>query len=188
MGFSKEEVEKVVGVLGDGGIILYPTDTFWSLGCDATNSEAVQKLAKINGEHKGLFILALDNDGRLYNYFESIPELAWDIIDLAESPTTHVLPTAKNLAPEVITEDGSAAVRVIKEPFVQALIRKFGRAIVCSTANNSGEIQSNSFMAINESIKEKVDYIVEYGRANKGTIKASSIIKLGLKGEVKVIR
>lgn len=188
MEYSKQEVENVVRVLSEGGIILYPTDILWGLGCDAGNSEAVEKLGRIRGGRKEPYILALDNDGRLYNYFDRIPDMAWDIIELSERPTTLILPGAKNLAPEVITADGSAAVRVIKDSFVASVIRKFGKAIISTSANLTGEDAPSSFDSISQSIKTQVDYIVDYRKTEAFNSKPLAMIKLGLNGEVKVIR
>lgn len=188
MNFSKEEVESCVKVLKDGGVILYPTDTVWGLGCDATNSEAINKIGDIKRNRKGPYILGVDNDGRLFNLFKEIPEVAWDILDLSEKPTTLILPGAMNLAPEVIAEDGSAGIRIIKEPFVQAVIRKFGKPIVSTSANISGQPTPSYFNEVSDDIKNAVDHIVAYRQDDTRPFKSSSIIKLGLKGEVKVIR
>jgi L-threonylcarbamoyladenylate synthase len=188
MRYSPEEVEKTVGVLKSGGVILYPTDTVWGLGCDATNSAAVSKLQEIKGKSNGPFIVLIDQEGRLHRIIKEVPEMAWEILELSTSPTTLILPGASNLAPEVIAEDGSVGIRMVAEDFVKMVIKKLGNPIVSTSANFSGSPTPATFAEIDPKLVELVDYIVEYRRDDHAKAKASSIIKLGLKGEVKVIR
>ena len=188
MSYSAEEVAKVVGVLMNGGVILYPTDTVWGLGCDATNSQAVQKIGEIKGNRTGPFIVLIDQEGRLHRFVKQVPEVAWEILELSTTPTTLILPGAEGLAPEVIAEDGSVGIRMVDEDFVKAVIRKLGKPIVSTSANFSGMPTPSTFSEIDRELIKQVDYTVEYRRDDERKAKASSIIKLGIHGEVKVIR
>ena len=184
----KEEIEKCVEILKTGGIILYPTDTVWGLGCDATNEIAVQKIydLKQRSDSKSLIIL-VGNDAMLNNHVKDVPELAWDIIDVSEKPTTIVYPNAKNLANNVIGNDGSIAIRLIKNEFCTQLLYKFRKPIVSTSANLSAAPTPLSLSEINTSIINNVDFVVD-ARFDTGNKKPSSLIKLGLKGEIEILR
>ena len=189
---SKErdlDIQAALDVLRQGGTILYPTDTIWGIGCDATNPEAVRKVFEIKQrEDSKALICLVDSPGRLQRYVRNVPDVAWDIIDLATKPTTVILSGAVNLAPNLLAEDGSVGIRVTNESFSKQLCQRFRKAIVSTSANISGNPSPANFSEISEEIKQAVDYIVENRRDEKTEAKPSSIIKLSAKGEIKIIR
>lgn len=176
-------------MLVSGGLILYPTDTIWGIGCDATNEEAVHRVYELKRrvDSKALITL-LDNPIKLDYYIDEVPSLAWDLIELSEKPLTIIYDGARNIAPNLMAEDGSLAIRVTKEKFSQELCKRFRKALVSTSANISGEPAPANFDDISEEIKQGVDYIVKYRQDDTSKSKASSIIKLGKTGEVKIIR
>ncbi len=183
-----EEIQKAIEVLTAGGLILYPTDTIWGIGCDATNSEAVEKiytLKKRPGTKTMICLVA--NDFMLEQHVTHIPEVAYDILDLATKPTTIVYDGPKGVAKNLIAKDNTLAIRVAKDKFCQYLIGKFKKPIVSTSANLAGEPSPKSFKEIDEQILKGVDYIVNLDR-DKEKSTPSSIIKLGADGTVKVIR
>ena len=186
-----EEINKAIEVLKAGGVILYPTDTIWGLGCDATNAEAADKIFKIKKreESKSLIIL-IDNENKLNRYLKDIPPLAYDLIDNTDTPLTIIYPGAKGLAPNIINSDGSIAIRIPlnKDEFCVKLIEKFGKPIVSTSANISGNPAPISFKYIDKSILDEVDYIVNLRQDETGKNKPSAIIKLEMNGEFKIIR
>lgn len=184
----QEEIQKCIEVLKAGGVILYPTDTVWGLGCDATNEKAVKKIYDIKqrDDAKSLITLVC-NDGMLQKYIKEVPELAWDIIDLATKPTTIIYPEGKNLAQNALAKDGSIGIRLIKNDFCNKLIYKFNKPIISTSANLSGELTPIDFQSISEVIKSNVDYIVN-PQLDEGNHQSSSVLKLALNGEIKVIR
>ena len=183
------EINKCIDVLRQGGIILYPTDTVWGIGCDATNEDAVAKVYKLKKrEDSKSMIILLDNEAKLLSYVREIPQQAWDLIDFSEKPLTIIYPDAKNLARNVIAEDGSIGIRITKDEFCRKLIEKFRKPIVSTSANISGKTAPVDFSSIDKEIQEGVDYVVNL-RQNENTISnPSTIIKLGLRGEFKIIR
>jgi L-threonylcarbamoyladenylate synthase len=185
----REEVNRAVEVMRKGGVILYPTDTIWGIGCDATNPEAVKKVYDIKkrDDSKSL-ILLLENDGHLQRYVKDIPEVAWDIIDLAEKPTTVIFSGAYNLAPQVIAEDGSVGIRLTKDDFCRQLIRRLSKPLVSTSANISGEPSPTSFADVSQEIKNRVDYVVNHRQEERGHSTPSAIIKVGDGGLVEIIR
>lgn len=184
----KDEINKCIEVLKAGGIILYPTDTVWGLGCDATNEVAVKKIYDLKQrEDSKSMIVIVANDAMLNKHVVEVPELAWDIIDLATKPTTIIYPKAKNLAKNVISSDNSIAIRVIKEGFSNQLLYKYNKPIISTSANISGKPTPQNFSEISNEIKLGVDFIVSQ-QFDSGNRKPSSIIKIGLKGEIQVIR
>ncbi len=185
----EEDIKKAFEVLVSGGLILYPTDTIWGIGCDATNEEAVHRVYELKRrvDSKALITL-LDNPIKLDYYIDEVPSLAWDLIELSEKPLTIIYDGARNVAPNLMAEDGSLAIRVTKEKFSQELCRRFRKALVSTSANISGEPAPANFDDISEEIKQGVDYIVKYRQEDTSKSKASSIIKLGKTGEVKIIR
>lgn len=185
----EEDIKKAFEVLVSGGLILYPTDTIWGIGCDATNEEAVHRVYELKRrvDSKALITL-LDNPIKLDYYIDEVPSLAWDLIELSEKPLTIIYDGARNVAPNLMAEDGSLAIRVTKEKFSQELCRRFRKALVSTSANISGEPAPANFDDISEEIKQGVDYIVKYRQEDASKSKASSIIKLGKTGEVKIIR
>lgn len=183
------DVIAALEVLRKGGIILYPTDTIWGIGCDATNAEAVKRIYEIKQreDSKSMLVL-LENPNLMLGYIEEMPEVAWDLIEFAEKPTTIIYDGAKNLAANLIAEDGSIGIRITKEAFTQKLIQRFRKPIVSTSANISGEPSPGNFSEISEAIKSRVDYIVSYRQHEKSNPAPSSIIKLGATGLIKIIR
>lgn len=172
-----------------GGIILYPTDTIWGIGCDATNPEAVAKIYKIKQREDSKSMLVLiDKVGRIPSYVAEMPDLAWDLVEFAEKPLTIIYPNAKNLAKNLIASDGSVGIRVANHDFCSKLIGRFGKPIVSTSANISGKPFPKSFYDIDQEIKDKVDYIVSEEFDNPVSDKPSGIIMLGVNGEIKIIR
>ena len=184
-----EEIKNCVEVLRSGGTILNPTDTIWGIGCDATNASAVDKVyfLKKRMESKSLIIL-LDDPGKLPEYAENIPEIAWDLLKNIDTPLTIIYPNAKNLAKNVIAGDNSIAIRIVKDEFCKKLIEAFGKPVVSTSANVSGESTPLNFRDISREIKDHVDYIVKYSRDHLTALKPSRIIKLKENGEFKIIR
>ncbi len=185
----EKEINKAIEVLKKGGTILYPTDTIWGIGCDATNSKAVQKVLKIKNRPKNFsFIILVDKDRRIVDYVEQVPEITWDLLSGFDMPVTVIYPKAKNLARDVTAKDGSIAIRVVKHEFCQQLIARFGKPIVSTSANISGENPPVMFKDIPEEFKKKVDYVVQIHQQKLSKVKASTIIKLNLNGEFDIIR
>ncbi len=184
-----EDIKKAFDVLVAGGLILYPTDTIWGIGCDATNEEAVRRVYELKKrtDSKALIVM-LDSTAKLNYYVEDVPDIALDLIELADKPLTIIYDGARNVAPNLLADDGSLAIRVTNEKFSQALCQRFRKALVSTSANISGEPAPANFSEISEEIKNGVDYIVNYRREDMIKSKASGIIKLGRTGEVKVIR
>ena len=185
----KEDIEKALEVIRNGGVIIYPTDTIWGLGCDATNEKAVEKIYHIKkrADSKSMLIL-LDSEGRLQSYVREIPEMAWELIDVTDSPLTIIYPGAKNLAPNLINDDGSAGIRITSDPFCKALISRMNKPIVSTSANISGEPAPSYFGEISDDILTKADYIVKWKQEDNIKRKPSSIIKLGMGGLFTIIR
>ena len=185
----KEDIKKACEVMNKGGVVLYPTDTIWGIGCDATNEEAVRRVYEIKkrADSKAMLVL-VDNAVKVDFYVNQAPEIAFDLIELATKPLTIIYDDAKNLAPNLIAEDGSVGIRVTSEAFSNQLCYRFRKAIVSTSANVSGEPSPATFAEISEEIKQAVDYIVQSRQNERTASKSSSIIKLGKGGQVKVIR
>lgn len=185
----QEDIKKACQVLKEGGVILYPTDTIWGLGCDATNPEAIKKVYEIKqrADSKAMLVL-VDSAVKVDFYVTEVPDIAWDLIELAEKPLTIIYDNARNLAPNLPAEDGSIGIRVTNEAFSKQLCFRFRKAIVSTSANVSGQPSPGSFSEISEEIKSKVDYIVQYNQHASSHPAPSGIIKLGKGGTVKVIR
>jgi L-threonylcarbamoyladenylate synthase len=185
----QEDIKKAIIILKSGGVILYPTDTIWGLGCDATNPDAVSRIYRIKKREDSKSMLVLvDHSGQLNSYVKEVPEIAWEIIDAAVNPMTIIYPGAKNLAKNLVAEDGSIGIRIPADEFCQELIKKFGRPVVSTSANISGEKTPSIFSEITREILDSADFIVEW-RQNDSTRKPpSSIIKLGEGGLFKIIR
>ena len=184
-----EEIKKSVEVLRSGGVILYPTDTIWGLGCDATNEAAVKKVYDIKQrtETKSMLVL-IDSPAKLQAYVTEIPEMAWELIELTTNPLTIVYPGARNLAPNLIGDDQTIGIRVTEEPFSKKLCEMFRKPIVSTSANVSGTKSPAFFGEIAGEIIQAVDYVVNFRRDEKTPAKASSIIMLGVKNEIQIIR
>lgn len=184
-----EDIKKAVQVMRDGGIILYPTDTIWGIGCDAANSAAVRRIFELKKRSDSKSMLSLiDSDAKLGYYVPDIPDVAYDLMDLSEKPLTIIYDNVRHLAPELIAPDGSAGLRVTKEDFSRDLCARMGGAVVSTSANISGEPAALNFQEISDSIIKGVDYVVEYRQSDRSRAAASGIIKLGSGGLVKVIR
>jgi L-threonylcarbamoyladenylate synthase len=185
----EKEIIQTTEALKAGKTILYPTDTIWGLGCDATNSDAIKKIyaLKKREDSKALIVL-VDDINKLNLYVAKVPDIAWDIVEFSEMPLTVIYPKGKNLAPELLGEDGSVAIRVTKDNFCKKLIYKLGKPIVSTSANISGTPFKGSFSDISEEIKNQADYIVNYRKEENIKASPSRIIQLGLDGEIKFIR
>jgi len=185
----EQEIQKCLEVLKNGGTILYPTDTVWGIGCDATNRKAVNKIyhMKRRMESKSLIIL-LDDPLKLINYVRTIPDIAWDLMENVDSPLTIIYPDAQNLAKYVIAEDNSIAIRITKNEFCARLIHDFGKPIVSSSANISGEPSPLVFKKISPEITGNVDYVVNLYQDQFQEVKPSRIIKIKANGEFQIIR
>ncbi len=185
----KEDISNAIEAMRKGGVILYPTDTVWGIGCDATNAAAVAKVYSIKKrEDSKAMICLVDSDARLQRYVRTIPNVAWDLLDCVEKPTTVILDGAINLAENLVAEDGSVALRITKEAFSKELCYRFQKAIVSTSANISGEPAAQNYCDISPEILEAVDYVCWTRRQEHKPHKPSSIIKLGLDGAVKIIR
>lgn len=184
-----DDLKKAVEVLKSGGIILYPTDTIWGIGCDATNPEAVQRIYDIKKrkDSKSMLVL-MDNPALLERYVDDVPEVAWDLVEISTTPLTVIYQNAKNLAKNLIADDGSIGIRFTKEKFTSQLLQRFRRPLVSTSANISGEKSPAFFDEISEEIKKQMDYIVEYRQDDTTPAQPSSIIKLGPGGQIDIIR
>ena len=183
-----EEIHKAYEVIKEGGIILYPTDTVWGIGCDATNPEAVAKIYKLKqrAETQSMIVL-INGEKMMYNVFKDIPEVAWQIMDLSEKPTTIILDKPRNVAPNIIAPDNTLGIRIVKEPFCFKLMEKMRKPLVSTSANISGQPTPKSFKEISPEIVNGVDYVVNlYHEKIAG--KPSTIIKLTCDSQVTVIR
>lgn len=185
-----QDIKNAKKALEQGGIICYPTDTIWGLGCDATNKEAVEKLYEIKKRDASKSMLMLvDNPGKVPSYIEEMPDVAYDLYETTTTPLTLILPGARNIAPNLIANDGTIGIRVVEDhPWLTKLLQQFKKPIVSTSANFSGQPSPGIFDEIDEKILEKCDYIAEYDRENTMAGKASSIIKLGTGGEIEIIR
>ncbi|MEG1617192.1 MAG: L-threonylcarbamoyladenylate synthase [Bacteroidales bacterium] len=184
-----EDIKKACEVMQKGGVILYPTDTVWGIGCDATNEEAVKRVYEIKKrvDNKAMLVL-VDNPVKIDFYVDQAPEISWDLIEVAVKPLTIIYPHAKNLAPNLIGADGSVGIRITHEDFSKRLCERFRKAVVSTSANVSGEKTPLNFAEISDEIKDSVDYIVEYRQNDMSKPQPSGIIKLGDGGLIEVIR
>lgn len=186
---QQEDIQKAVEVMRKGGIILYPTDTVWGIGCDATNSEAVAKIYKIKHRDDSKALVCLvDSDARLQKYVRNVSEVAWQLIDAVVKPTTLILDGTVNLAPNLIAEDGSIGIRITNEPFSKELCYRFQKAIVSTSVNISGEPAAQNFCDISEELLSAVDYVCFSRRQEHKPHQPSTIIKIGMTGEINIIR
>ena len=173
----------------EGGVILYPTDTIWGIGCDATNEDAVRRVYEIKQRQDSKAMLVLvDSSVKVDFYVRDVPEVAWDLIDLADKPLTIIYSGARNLAANLLAEDGSVGIRVTNEDFSKRLCQQFRKAIVSTSANISGQPSPKNFSEISEEVKSAVGYIGGYRQEEMSNPKPSSIIKLDKGGVIKIIR
>ena len=203
--YDKSDLEEAVRVLRAGGVIVYPTDTVWGIGCDATNEEAVRRVyaLKRRADSKSMLVL-LDAPGKLQGYVEEVPEMAWELLECTSPlqlplqggrentesirPLTIIYPRGKNLAKSLLAEDGSVGIRITQEPFSKALFERLCRPIVSTSANISGEPAAKTFRQISEEVLEQADYVCLYRRDDEEEKAPSSIIKVGLHNEIEIIR
>ena len=186
---QEQDIKNAIEAMRKGGVILYPTDTVWGIGCDATNADAVAKVYKIKQRDDSKALICLvDSDARLQRYVRQVPNVAWDIFDLATKPTTVILEGAVNLAPNLIAEDGSIAMRITHEDFSKELCYRFQKAIVSTSANISGQPPAQNYQDIAPELLEAVDYVCFSRRNERKPHTPSSIIKLAQNGEVTIIR
>ena len=183
-----QEVHNAFEVIQNGGIILYPTDTVWGIGCDATNTEAVAKIyaLKKREESKSMIVL-MNGEKMMYNVFKDIPAVAWEILDLSEKPTTLILDNPRNVAPNIIADDKTLGIRIVKEPFCFKLMERMKKPLVSTSANITGMFPPKSFKEISPEILKGVDYVVNL-QHEKICDKPSTIIKLTNDSQVKIIR
>ena len=186
---TSKTIDEALAALKKGGVILYPTDTVWGIGCDATDEKAVERVFKIKkrDDSKSLVLLANDLD-MVARYIREIPSIAIDLVEVNDAPMTIVYPGAQGLAPNTVAEDGSVGIRIPMNDFCKELVRKLRHPLVSTSANISGEPTPERFNEISQEIKDAVDYIVSPSLEADSTGKASQIIKVGLKGEVEIIR
>lgn len=183
-----EEIEKALGILNNNGIIVYPTDTIWGIGCDATSEAAINNLYKVKERDLNKsFIILIDDDRKLNKYIKEIPEVAWDLLDSTIKPLTVIYPGAINLPKNLIANDGSIAIRVVKEGSVYELVKAFKKPIVSTSANLSGETTPKNKKDISSNILERVNHIVNLHLESNET-SPSSIIKLQIDGQIEIIR
>lgn len=185
----QNDIKKACEVLKSGGVILYPTDTVWGIGCDATNEEAVKRVYEIKqrSDSKSMLVL-IENPAKLQQYLTEVPDIAWDLIELTEKPLTIIYDGAKNLAPNLLADDGSIGIRVTDELFSRELCRQFRKPIVSTSANISGRPSPSKFSQIEKEIKEQVDYVVTFRQKENTNAQPSGIVKLNKNGTIKVIR
>ena len=185
----KNEVLKCIDILNSGGTLLYPTDTIWGIGCDATSQRAVEKIHRIKRRtgSKSLIVL-VDSANKLPLYVENMPEIAWDLLKNVSTPLTIIYPQGKNLAANVIGDDRSVAIRVADNEFCRELIRDFGKPVVSTSANISGNVTPCTFKDVSPDIIRQIDYAVQLYHDNMTTVRPSRIIKLYQNGEFNVIR
>lgn len=185
----KEDLNKALQVLKNGGVIVYPTDTIWGIGCDATNEEAVARIysMKEREDTKSMLVL-IHNESLLTSYVSEVPEIAWELIEAAVDPLTIIYPGAKNLAKNLISTDQTIGIRVAGDEFCSQLISRFRKPIVSTSANISGRPSPANFMEIEDAILENADYVVHWRQDDYSGAKPSSIIKLGTGGEIEIIR
>ena len=187
--YDREDMCRALEVIRTGGIILYPTDTVWGIGCDARNEEAVRRIYQIKQrEDSKAMLTLLDSSAKLQGYVSDIPDIAWDLIEMSTKPLTIIYPGARNLARNLIAEDGSIGIRITRELFSRTLCERAHTPIVSTSANISGEATPRNFSQISQAILSAVDYVVEYRREDMAEPSPSSIIKLGEGGRFKLIR
>ena len=182
------DLTKAIEILQSGGTILYPTDTIWGIGCDATNPDAIKKIFDIKRReaNKSLIIL-VETEKRLQDLVD-VPEMAWQIMDVSEKPVTIVYENPKNLPKEILAEDGSVGIRLIKDDYCKRLITKLNKPLVSTSANLSGQKSPMKFSDISDEIKNAVDYIVEENDDKVSKFSGSSVIKIWNNNQIKILR
>jgi L-threonylcarbamoyladenylate synthase len=185
----EEDIKECLNTLRQGGIILYPTDTIWGLGCDPTNSGAIEKIFKIKSrsESKSLIIL-VDGLSMIERYVKDIPEIVYELAEVSDTPLTIIYPKGKNLAEGICSEDDSIAIRICHDEFCSELINRFRKPIVSTSANLSGKPSPGNFDEIEKTVIDKVDFVVKYRQNDRSKCFASPVIKVNLDGTIKIIR
>ena len=185
----QDEVKRAVEVMRAGGVILYPTDTVWGIGCDATNEEAVKKVYALKRrEDSKAMICLVDSADRLARYVRRVPDVVWDMVDIATQPLTVIYEHASGLAPNLLAEDGTVGIRVTQEEFSRELCYRFQKPIVSTSANISGAPTPRTFEEISEEVQAAVDYVVRYNQRSKEKHQPSKIIKVKGNGEFEILR
>ncbi|WP_257657405.1 L-threonylcarbamoyladenylate synthase [Parapedobacter lycopersici] len=183
------DIQQALDTLRTGGLLLYPTDTIWGIGCDATDPAAVEKVYQLKGRQSDKsFITLLHHENQLESYVADVPEIAYQLIEYTERPLTIVYSSAKNLASNVLATDGSIGIRIVKHPFCERLLQRFRKPILSTSANISGQPAPGNYADISEEIRRGVDYIAEYGREDSAVGKPSVVIKLEAGGRFTFIR
>ena len=181
-------MEQIIQTLKSGGTILYPTDTIWGIGCDATNIDAIEKIFEIKKREKTKsMIILVESEKRLQDLVD-VPEMAWEIMDLSEKPVTIIYDSPKGLPKELLAEDGSIGIRLVKNDFLKKLISKLNKPLVSTSANFSGEKSPMKFSDISQEIVDAVDFVIEENQDKVSEYSGSSIIRVWSDGRVKVIR
>lgn len=185
----KEDIQNCLNTLREGGIILYPTDTVWGIGCDASNPQAIQKIYDLKGRTSSKALITLvGSEVMLERTVLNMPEIALDLIESANRPLTLIYDEVKGIAPNAIAEDGSCGIRLAKDTFCQQLIQRLGKPIISTSANVSGEETPKDFRSISDTILKGVDFVVNYRQNEATSQKSSNIIKIKNNGEIKIIR
>lgn len=186
---DRDDINQALEVLKNGGLILYPTDTIWGIGCDATNPKAIEKVFALKGRDKSKsMLILLHSDNQLASYVREIPEVAYELIETIERPMTIIYSGAKNLAENAIADDGTIGIRVVDHPFCQQLLQRFKKPIISTSANISGQPSATNFAEIADEIKNGVDYVVEYGQKEQSHGTPSIIMKLDPSGKFEFLR
>lgn len=186
---AQDDLQQALETVRSGGLILYPTDTIWGIGCDATNAKAVERVFDLKGrDHSKSMIVLLANDNQLQSYVQDVPEIAYELIEATDKPLTIIYSSAKNLAGNVLAEDGSVGIRIVSHPFCERLLQRFRKPIVSTSANISGESSARNFDEISENILQGVDYIVKFGQHDPVLGQPSTVMKLDPSGKFKFIR
>jgi L-threonylcarbamoyladenylate synthase len=184
-----DDLNESLITLKNGGVILYPTDTIWGLGCDPTNATAVEKIFRIKSREEGKSLLILvDSDTMLERYVSNVPDIAWELIAVSDDPLTIIYPRGKNLAPGVCSGDGSVGIRICHDEFCRELISKFRKPLVSTSANPSGQPSPENFSEIEISVIKAADYVVQYRQDDRRKYSSSPVIKLGPDGTIKILR
>jgi L-threonylcarbamoyladenylate synthase len=184
-----EDLTRALTTLRNGGIILYPTDTIWGLGCDPTNTAAVEKIFSIKSREPGKSLLILaDSEAMVERYVTEVPEIAWELTGVSDDPLTIIYPGGKNLASGVCSEDGSVGIRICRDNFCNELIKRFRKPVISTSANSAGMPTPGNFSEIEPKIIEAADYVVKYRQEDRRKFTSSPVIKLGSDGSIKIIR
>ncbi len=183
------DIRHAVHCLKQGGVILYPTDTVWGIGCDATNEEAVKRIFDIKRRADAKAMLCLvDNPNRIQRYFRNVPDVAWDLFECATQPLTVILDGAEGVAPSLLAPDGSLGIRVTHDEFSRQICYRLQKPLVSTSANISGEPTARYFKEISQEIIQAMDYVVQFRRGDTKPRKPSAVVKIGRNAEVQIIR